>query len=74
MAEKIGSSPADGKKYSYKRGGNAPRVSTANISTPPSDAKKYRAARASGEPPKSKGGAVDISKKFSAKPNLKARG
>lgn len=74
MAEKIGSSPADGKKYGYKRGGNAPKVSTANISTPPSDAKKYHTVKASGNPPKSSGGAVDISKKFSAKPNLKARG
>lgn len=73
MAAKIThlQSPADSKSYDVPKSKGQPRV-VASGHAPAQFEKSYNYIHASGEPPVEHGG-VDISKKFSAKPNTKSR-
>ncbi len=64
-------SPADSKGYGVPKSTGEPRRHPAGVS-PADTQKKYRAPKASGETPTHAAG-VDISKKFSIKPDRSSR-
>lgn len=64
-------SPADSKSYGAVKSKGQPKLS-ASGHAPADFEKSYPAVSASGEPPTAADG-VDISKKFSAKPNTRSR-
>lgn len=63
-------SPADSKKYKVVRSKGEPK--TAPAGRAPAEKKSYKYVSGKGEAPTAHDG-VDLSKKFSAKPNLKRR-